>query len=240
MQIADIRRQFADHFAVGPQHQPQHAVRAGMLGAHVDQHFVAAEVEFDQIGIDAFNRHFRSSWQCRDIRAAGDNPCAADGRSSPRAAGSASRSGWPTKLTPIRSKTSRSCQLAVFQTEVSVGSSGRRPGTSSCQRGSVDHKHQAMLMDEARKVIEHFQVRLPLDGGRLFRVGLEVIDARNAMQHVEPQGRLVAQARARSPAASRRPLRSRDRSPRAPRGGWPDQSGRSVAGEYLRIASKVY
>ena len=32
-----------------------------------------------------------------------------------------------------------------------------------------------------------------MDGGRLLRIGLEVIDARDAMQHVEPQGRLVAQ-----------------------------------------------
>ena len=50
-----------------------------------------------------------------------------------------------------------------------------------------------MPMDQAGKVIEHFQVRLPLDGGRLLRVGLEVIDGRDAVQHVEPQGRLVAQ-----------------------------------------------
>ena len=49
VQVADMRRQIADHFAVGPQHQPQHAVRARMLRAHVDQHLVAAEVEFDQV-----------------------------------------------------------------------------------------------------------------------------------------------------------------------------------------------
>ena len=50
VQIADVRRHLGDHFAVGPQHQPQHAVRAGMLRAHVDQHLVAAQVEFDQFG----------------------------------------------------------------------------------------------------------------------------------------------------------------------------------------------
>ena len=40
-----------DDFAVGPQHQPQHAVRAGMLRAHVDQHLVGADVEFDDARI---------------------------------------------------------------------------------------------------------------------------------------------------------------------------------------------
>ena len=36
-----------DDFAVGPQHQPQHAVRAGVLRPHVDEHLVGADVEFD-------------------------------------------------------------------------------------------------------------------------------------------------------------------------------------------------
>ena len=51
MQIADVRHDFGDDFAVGPQHQPQHAVRAGMLRPHVDEHFVRADVEFDDAGI---------------------------------------------------------------------------------------------------------------------------------------------------------------------------------------------
>ncbi len=51
VQIADVRRDFGDDFAVGPQHQPQHAVRAGMLRAHVDQHLVGADVELDDPGI---------------------------------------------------------------------------------------------------------------------------------------------------------------------------------------------
>ena len=136
VQVADVGRHFADDLAVGPQHQPQHAVRAGMLRAHVDQHLVAAKVEFDQFRIDSLNQHFRPSWRCRDIRAAGDNLCAADGRASRPAAGSASESGWPTKRTPIRSKTSRSCQLAVLQTAVTLGTSGSRPGSSSSHRGT--------------------------------------------------------------------------------------------------------
>ena len=36
-----------DDLAVGPQHQPQHAVRAGMLRPHVDEHLVGADVELD-------------------------------------------------------------------------------------------------------------------------------------------------------------------------------------------------
>ena len=36
-----------DDLAVGAQHQAQHAVRAGMLRAHVDEHLVGADVELD-------------------------------------------------------------------------------------------------------------------------------------------------------------------------------------------------
>ena len=46
-----------DDFAVGPQHQPQHAVRAGMLRAHVDQHLVGADVELDDAGIVELRGH---------------------------------------------------------------------------------------------------------------------------------------------------------------------------------------
>ena len=64
MQIADVRRDFGDDLAVGPQHQPQHAVRAGMLRPHVDEHLVGADVEFNNTGI--FNLHdnpeVRSRW----------------------------------------------------------------------------------------------------------------------------------------------------------------------------------
>jgi hypothetical protein len=52
VQIADVRRDVSENdFAVGPQHQPQHAVRAGMLRAHVDQHLVGADVELDDARI---------------------------------------------------------------------------------------------------------------------------------------------------------------------------------------------
>ena len=33
--------------AVGPQHEPEHAVRGWMLRAHVDEHLVGADVELD-------------------------------------------------------------------------------------------------------------------------------------------------------------------------------------------------
>ena len=55
VQVADVRRDLVDDFAVGPQQQPQHAVRAGMLRTHVDQHFVGADVEFDDAWV--FNLH---------------------------------------------------------------------------------------------------------------------------------------------------------------------------------------
>ena len=51
VQIADVRRDFGDDFAVGPQHQPQHAVRAGMLRSHVHEHLVRADVELDDAWI---------------------------------------------------------------------------------------------------------------------------------------------------------------------------------------------
>ena len=57
MQIADVRRDFRNDLAVGPQHQPQHAVRAGMLRAHVDEHLVGANVEFDDPRIVDICRH---------------------------------------------------------------------------------------------------------------------------------------------------------------------------------------
>ena len=59
MQVADVGRDFVDDFAVGPQQQPQHAVRAGMLRAHVDQHLVRPHVEFDDAGIFQLHAHLR-------------------------------------------------------------------------------------------------------------------------------------------------------------------------------------
>ena len=47
VQIAQVRRHFGDDLAVGAQHEPQHAVRAGVLRPHVDEHFVGADVELD-------------------------------------------------------------------------------------------------------------------------------------------------------------------------------------------------
>ena len=48
-------------------------------------------------------------------------------------------------------------------------------------------------MREARQVIDDFHVRLEAGLGGLLRVGLEVIDAADAVEHVEPQPRIVAQ-----------------------------------------------
>src|SRR5207237_867846 len=38
---------FRDDFAVGTQNEPEHAVRAGVLRTHVDEHFVGADIELD-------------------------------------------------------------------------------------------------------------------------------------------------------------------------------------------------
>ena len=50
MQIADMRHDFGNDLAIGPQHQPQHAMRARMLRAHVHEHLVRADVELDDPG----------------------------------------------------------------------------------------------------------------------------------------------------------------------------------------------
>jgi len=57
VQVADVRGNLADHLAIGPQRQPQHAVRTGMLRAHVDQHLVGFDVAFDQFVIEPLACH---------------------------------------------------------------------------------------------------------------------------------------------------------------------------------------
>jgi hypothetical protein len=42
---------FGDDFAVGSQYKPQHAMGAGMLRTHINEHLVRADVEFDDTGI---------------------------------------------------------------------------------------------------------------------------------------------------------------------------------------------
>ena len=56
VQIAQVRHDLGDDLAVGAQHQPQHAVRAGMLRPHVDEHFVRADVELDDRGVGGCER----------------------------------------------------------------------------------------------------------------------------------------------------------------------------------------
>ena len=57
VQVADVRSDLGDDLAVGPQHQAQHAVRAGVLRPHVDQHLVGANVELHRLGLG-------SRWVC--------------------------------------------------------------------------------------------------------------------------------------------------------------------------------
>jgi hypothetical protein len=47
MQVADVGLHLRHDLAVGPKHQSQHTVRARVLRTHVDEHFVGANVEFD-------------------------------------------------------------------------------------------------------------------------------------------------------------------------------------------------
>ena len=59
-----------------------------------------------------------------------------------------------------------------------------------------DHfQHKSMPVNQAAQVVEHFQVRLEVD--LLFGVGLQIIDAADAVQEIEPQIAVVAKKSAR-------------------------------------------
>jgi hypothetical protein len=60
VQIADMRDGFPDNLAVKPQLQPQHAVRARMLGPHVDDHLVAKRLYFNEFAFKLWRCHNES------------------------------------------------------------------------------------------------------------------------------------------------------------------------------------
>jgi hypothetical protein len=60
-----------DDLAVGAQHQPQHAVGAGVLRPHVDEHLVGADVELDEPEVDGACRPY---WRRPDDRWLGRAP----------------------------------------------------------------------------------------------------------------------------------------------------------------------
>ena len=47
MQVTNVWFDLGNNFTVSAQYQSQYAVRAGMLGSHVNQHFIGANIEFD-------------------------------------------------------------------------------------------------------------------------------------------------------------------------------------------------
>jgi hypothetical protein len=46
-----VRLGLGHDFAVGAEHKPEHAMRAGVLRTHVDEHLVRANVELNNAGI---------------------------------------------------------------------------------------------------------------------------------------------------------------------------------------------
>ena len=88
VQITKVRNRLRNDLAVGAQYQAEHAVRAGMLRSHVDEHLVGTNVKlYDgwvlnscHIGLSLMINVL----ECRDIQAGIRNPFAADDRSSPR------------------------------------------------------------------------------------------------------------------------------------------------------------
>ena len=47
MEIPDVWFNLGNDFTVGSQNEPQYPVGTGMLGAHVDQHFISANIKFN-------------------------------------------------------------------------------------------------------------------------------------------------------------------------------------------------
>ena len=47
VEVADVGLHLRHDFAIGAEHEPEHAVRARMLRPHVDEHLVGADVELD-------------------------------------------------------------------------------------------------------------------------------------------------------------------------------------------------
>ena len=47
VQVAEVGSDFRDHLAVGAQDEAQHAVRAGVLRTHIDQHLIGSDIELD-------------------------------------------------------------------------------------------------------------------------------------------------------------------------------------------------
>ena len=76
---------------------------------------------------------------------------------------------------------------------VTDGTSGNSPGLSSFQRGSITLTTKRWLCVKARQVIDDFHVRLEAGLGGFLRVRLEVIDAADAVEHVELQTRSSSQ-----------------------------------------------
>ena len=123
VQIAEVRRHLGNDLAVGPQHQAQHAVRAGVLRAHVDEHLVGADVELDDGGVwnvvAVAMLSLAETWSSLRSRSDFQRHSAAanavvfqrelvilaqaDGRPSLRTAGCGVSSGWPVNQTPDRS-----------------------------------------------------------------------------------------------------------------------------------------
>ena len=68
MQVAQVGRDFRYDLAVSPEDQPQHAVRAGMLRPHVDEHFVGTDIVLDDALVADLCRHMRfNALECRGI-----------------------------------------------------------------------------------------------------------------------------------------------------------------------------
>ena len=62
MQVPDVRSDLVDNFTISSQQQSQHAMCAGMLRSHIDEHFVCANVEFNNPGIFNSDAHDSSHW----------------------------------------------------------------------------------------------------------------------------------------------------------------------------------
>src|SRR5207249_11841355 len=128
VQVADDRPARDDVLAVELQDQPKHPVRRGVLRAHVDDHGLLANAEVSHGHSPLWSGGgMNAPLYCVLTPASGWSlrrgyPTQSSGISMRR------RSGWPSKMTPKKSNTSRSNQFAVGYrsvTDDTCGGSGR-------------------------------------------------------------------------------------------------------------------
>src|SRR5438552_1364106 len=138
VEVADVRDGFLHHLAVGTHHEAEHAVGRGVLGPHAEGHVLGGETAVDfalDLDLESREAHVFSRLS-RDV----EMPWYSSGSTKSLRSGCPGqssgmrmrrRSGWPSKVTPSRSNTSRSCHSAADHTPATLGTAGLSRGAST-------------------------------------------------------------------------------------------------------------